>query len=94
MDFQSRTLKTPQKRRIIVEIDIIGDEVDLAKCEKIADRLTNFICQEAWLVNPPEKFTFDSKVSVQSLPQKTHDQVQLPCATGNERMTHAIARGK
>ncbi len=94
MDFQSRTLKTPHKQRIIIEIDVLGDEVDLTKYQKIADHLTDLLCQDSWLSNPPEKLTFNTKVSLQLLPQKTHDQVQLPYTTGNERRTNAIAQRK
>lgn len=94
MDFESITLKTPHKQRIVIEIDILGDEVDLDKYQKIADRLTDLLCQESWLSNPPEKLTFNTKVSLQLLPQKTHDQVQLPYTTGNERVTNVITRGK
>ncbi len=78
MDFQSRILKTPHKQRIIIEIDILGDEVNLDNYQNIADRLTDLLCQDSWLANPPEKLTFNTKVSLQLLPQKTHDQVQLP----------------
>ncbi len=94
MDFESITLKTPHKQRIVIEIDILGDEVDLDKYQKIADRLTDLLCQDSWLANPPEKLTFNTKVSLQLLPRKTHEQVQLPCATGNERRTNAIAQRK
>lgn len=93
MDFGSITLKTPHKQRIVIEIDILGDNVDLDKYQKIADRITNLLCQEAWLGDTPAKLTFNTKVSLQLLPQKTHEQVQLPC-TKNERVINAIAQRK
>ncbi len=80
------------KQRIVIEIDILGDEVNLDKYQNIADRLTDLLCQEAWLTNPPEKLTFNTKVSLQLLPRKTHDQVQLPC-TKDGQLTDAITRG-
>lgn len=83
MNFESVTLKTPHKQRIVIEIDVLGNEVDLDKYQEIADRLTEEVCQEAWLANPPAKLTLNTKVSLQLLPQRTHDQVQLPCVNGN-----------
>ena len=79
MNFQSLTLKTPHKQRIIIEIDILGDEVDVDKYQEIADRLTDHLCQDSWLANPPEKLTFNTKVSLQLLPQKTHDPGIIRC---------------
>ncbi len=93
MDFQNTTLKTPHKQRIVIEIDILGDEVNLDKCQKIADRLTDHLCQDSWLANPLEKLTFNTKVSLQLLPRKTHEQVQLPCTSRNERVTDVIMQG-
>ena len=93
MDFESITLKTPCKQKIIIEIDILSDEVDLEKYQAIADRTTDCICKEAWLADPPEKLTLNTKVSLQLLPQKTHEQVQLPC-TRDKRATNDLAQRK
>ena len=86
MDFDSRTLQKKQRQKITLEIDIFGDEIDSEQCEKIADSFTDFVRQIWCLSDPQLEFAISSKVKVQLPKLKTHDQVQLPCASGNGRM--------
>jgi hypothetical protein len=85
MDFDSRTLQKKHRQKITVEIDILGDEIDEDRCEKIADSFTDFVRQIWCLSDPQIAFAINSKVSVQPTPQKTHDQVRLPCANATDR---------
>ncbi len=41
MDFQNRTLKTPHKQRIVIEIDILGEEIDLNKVRFVRSKPRN-----------------------------------------------------
>ncbi len=75
MDFERRQIKKPHSKKIILEFDVIGD-IDLIICRQIAEKFTDSIA----------KSDFDitcTKASVQSTPQRTHGQVQLPCASDN-----------
>lgn len=83
MDFQTTAITRQRKQRITLDIDVIGDEIDFAKCEKIADSFTAFISQVWWLADPKFEFSCSSKVTVQAPRQKTHTQVQLPPTNGN-----------
>lgn len=78
MDLETTTIKRQQSQRITLEIDVIGDEVDFAQCEKIADSFKDFIKQVWCLADPRFHFTCNSKVEVQLPKQKTHQEVQLP----------------
>lgn len=83
-NFEATTLRRQQKtQRIILEIDVVGDEIDSEQCEKIADSFTDFVRQIWCLSDPRHEFAISSKVKVQLPKQKTHEQVQLPCANGN-----------
>lgn len=75
MDFERRQIKKQHSHRIILEFDVIGD-IDLITCRQIADKLTNSIAKG----NIEVTYT---KALVQPTPQRTHDQVQLPCANSN-----------
>lgn len=83
MDFETTAINRQRKQRITLDIDVIGDEVDFAKCEQIADSFTAFISQVWWLADPKFEFSCSSKVTVQAPKAKTHQQVQLPRANGN-----------
>ncbi len=75
MNFERRQIRKPYSKKIILEFDVIGD-IDLITCRQIADKFTEKM----------GKSDFDitcTKASVQSTPQRTHRQVQLPCANGN-----------
>ena len=83
MDFQTTAIQKQRKQRITLDIDVIGDELDFAKCEQIADSFVAFISQVWWLADPKFEFSCSSKVTVQAPRPKTHQQVQLPRANGN-----------
>lgn len=83
MDFQTTAIQKQRKQRITLDIDVIGDEIDFAKCEQIADSFVAFISQVWWLADPKFEFSCSSKVTVQAPKQKNHQQVQLPMTNGN-----------
>ncbi len=84
MSVNTTTLTRQQKtQRITLEIDGVGDEIDSEQCEKIADSFTNFVRQIWCLSDPQIVFAISSKVKVQLPKQKTHGEVQLPCANSN-----------
>lgn len=84
MSFDTTVLRKQQKtQRITLEIDVVGDEIDSEQCERIADSFTDFVKQIWCLSDPRFEFAISSKVKVQLPKQKTHEQVQLPCANGN-----------
>ncbi|KJH69791.1 hypothetical protein [Aliterella atlantica] len=85
MDFQTTAINRQRKQRITLDIDVIGDEIDFAKCEQIADSFVAFISQVWWLADPKFEFSCSSKVTVQAPRQKNHQQVQLPNTNGNGR---------
>ena len=75
MDFDSRTLKKRHSHKIILEFDVISD-VDLVKCQQIANSLASSI---------PVQLLADRRIevtcslaSVQPSPKRTYSQVQLP----------------
>ncbi len=75
MDFERRQIRKPHSKKIILEFDVIGD-IDLVTCQQIADKFTDSI--------PKGEFDLTcTKASVQSTPQRTHEQVQLPCANSS-----------
>lgn len=88
MDFEATAIQRQRKQRITLDIDVIGDEIDFEKCEKIADSFTAFIAQVWWLADPKFEFSCSSKVTVQAPKQKNHQQVQLPLANGNGQVLH------
>ncbi|PSB29620.1 hypothetical protein [Chlorogloea sp. CCALA 695] len=78
------TLRRQQKtQKIVLEIDVVGDEIDSEQCEKIADSFTDFVRQIWCLSDPRCEFAISSKVKVHLPKQKTHGEVQLPCASSN-----------
>ena len=88
MSSDTTVLRKQQKtQRITLEIDVVGDEIDSEQCERIADSFTDFVRQIWCLSDPLFEFAISSTVSVQLPKQKTHEQVQLPCANGNGQVT-------
>jgi hypothetical protein len=84
MNFDIPDLRKQQKtQRITLEIDVVGDEIESEQCEKIANSFTDFVRQIWCLSDPQIAFAISSKVKVQLPKQKTHDQVQLPCANSS-----------
>ncbi len=86
MNFETTTINRQRKQRITLNIDVISDEIDFAKCEQIADSFTAFISQVWWLADPKFEFSCSSKVTVQAPRPKNHQQVHLPSTNGNGRV--------
>ena len=76
MDFERRTLKKQHPHKITLEFDVISDEVDLVKCQKIANSLAASIPVQLSAERHVEVIC--SLASVQPSPRRTYDQVQLP----------------
>ena len=75
MDFERRTLKKQYSHKITLEFEVTSD-VDLANCQQIVNSLASSIPIEL-LCDRHIEVTC-SKALVQSSPQRTYDQVQLP----------------
>ena len=76
MDFDSRTLKKRHSHKIILEFDVISKDVDLVKCQQIANNLAASIPVQLSAERHIEVTC--SLASVQPSPKKTYSQVQLP----------------
>ena len=76
MDFERITLKKRHPHKITLEFDVINDEVDLVKCQQIANNLAASIPVQ--LLTDRRVEVTCSLASVQPSPKKTYDQVQLP----------------
>ena len=76
MDFERRTLKKRHPHKIILELDVISDEVDLVKCQQIANNLASSIPVQ--LLTDRHIEVTCSLASVQPSPKRTYSQVQLP----------------
>lgn len=76
MDFDSRTLKKRHSHKIILEFDVISEDIDLVKCQQIANSLATSIPVQL-LCDCHIEVTC-SKALVQPSPERTYDQVQLP----------------
>ncbi|PSB31376.1 hypothetical protein [Chlorogloea sp. CCALA 695] len=76
MDFERRTLKKRHPHKITLEFAVISDEVDLVKCQQIANNLAASIPVQL-LADRHIEVTC-SLASVQPSPKRTYDQVQLP----------------
>ena len=75
MDFERRTLRKRHPHKITLEFEVTSD-VDLVKCQQIANSLATSIPVQLLAERRIEVTC--SFASVQPLPQKTYDQVQLP----------------
>ncbi len=76
MNFEHRKIEKQHFHKIILELDVISEDVDLVKCQQIANNLATSI---------PVQLLCDRRVevtcslaSVQPSPKKTYSQVQLP----------------
>lgn len=76
MDFERRKIKKQHFHKIILELDVISEDVDLVKCQQIANNLAALI---------PVQLLCDRHIevtcslsSVQLSPKRTYSQVQLP----------------
>ena len=75
MDFERRTLKKRHPHKITLEFDVTSD-VDLVKCQQIANNLATSIPVQL-LADRLIEVTC-SLASVQLSPKRTYSQVQLP----------------
>ena len=75
MGFDSRTLKKRHSHKIVLEFDVIED-IDLVKCQKIANNLAASIPVQLLAERHIEVTC--SFASVQPSPKRTYSQVQLP----------------
>lgn len=75
MNFERRTLKKQHSHKITLEFDFTCD-VDLAKCQKIANSLATSIPIQLLCDHHVEVTC--SFASVQPSPKRTYSQVQLP----------------
>ena len=95
MSINTTAFKRQQKtQRIILEIDVVSDEIDSEQCEKIVDSFTNFVRQIWCLSDPQIAFAINSKVKVHLPKQKTHGEVQLPCANSNRQAKYISENSK
>ncbi len=76
MDFERRTLKKRHSHKITLEFDVISEDIDLVKCQQIANSLAASI---------PVQLLCDRRIevicsisSVQTSSKRTYSQVQLP----------------
>ena len=76
MDFERRTLKKQRPHKITLKFDVISDEVDLVKCQQMANNLAASIPVQL-LCDRHIEVTC-SLASVQPSPKRTYSQVQLP----------------
>ena len=76
MDFERRKVTKRHAHKITLEFDVISDEVDLVKCQQIANNLAASIPVQLLAERRVEVTC--SLASVQPSPKKTYDQVQLP----------------
>ena len=75
MNFERRTLKKQHPHKITLEFDVTSD-VDIVKCQQIANNLATLIPIQL-LADRHVEVTC-SLASVQPSPKRTYDQVQLP----------------
>ncbi len=87
MDFERRKIEKRHSHKIVLEFDVTED-IDLVKCQKIANSLATSI---------PVQLLADRRVevtcsfaSVQPSLKRTYDQVQLP----PREMTVSVASGR
>ena len=75
MGFDSRTLKKRHSHKIVLEFDVTED-IDLVKCQQIANNLATSIPVQ--LLTDRHIEVTCSLASVQPSPKRTYSQVQLP----------------
>lgn len=76
MSYDNKPLKT---QKLILEIDVTGDEADFARCEQLGEAFVALVTQMWWLAAPHIQFACSVKAKM--MPQqvkKTHTDVQLP----------------
>ena len=88
MDFERRKIEKRHPHKITLEFDVISNEVDIVKCQQIANNLAASI---------PVQLLCDRRIevtcsfaSVQPSPKRTYSQVQLP----PREMTVSVTSGR
>jgi hypothetical protein len=76
MDFERRKIEKRHPHKITLEFEVLSNEVDLVKCQQIANSLAASIPVQL-LCDRHVEVTC-SLASVQPSPKRTYDQVQLP----------------
>ena len=76
MDFERRRIEKRHPHKITLEFDVISNEVDIVKCQQIANSLAASIPVQLSAERRIEVTC--SNASVQPSPKRTYDQVQLP----------------
>ena len=76
MDFERRRIEKRHPHKITLEFDVISNEVDIVKCQQIANSLAASIPVQLLAERRIEVTC--SLASVQPSPKKTYSQVQLP----------------
>lgn len=75
MDFERTKIEKQRTHKIVLEIDVTGN-IDLVKCQKIANNLASSIPSQLSTLRRIEVTC--SKASVQPVLQRNYSQVQLP----------------
>ena len=76
MDFERRKIEKRHPHKITLEFEVLSNEVDLVKCQQIANNLAASIPVQL-LADRLIEVTC-SLASVQLSPKRTYSQVQLP----------------
>ena len=76
MDFERRKIEKRHSHKIILEFDVISENIDLVKCQQIANNLAVSIPVQLLAERRIEVTC--SLASVQPSPKKNYSQVQLP----------------
>jgi hypothetical protein len=71
MNFERIKVKKQHSYKIILEFDVISDNVDIVKCQKVANSLAASIPSQ--LLSERHVEVICSKASIQPLPQRTYD---------------------
>lgn len=75
MDFERTKIEKQRTHKIVLEIDVTGD-IDVVKCQKIANNLAYSILSQLSILHCIEVIC--SNASVQPVLQRNYNQVQLP----------------
>ena len=76
MDFERRRIEKRHPHKITLEFDVISNEVDIVKCQQIANNLAASIPVQLSAERHIEVTC--SFASVQPSPRRNYSQVQLP----------------
>lgn len=88
MDFERRKIEKQHPHKITLEFDVLSNEVDLVKCQQIANTLAASIPVQ--LLTDRRIEVTCSKALVQPSPKRTYAMVQLP----PREMTVSVTSGR